>query len=123
MSILSNCDFFSGLSFDCRKYFRICQMQVTKSAKITKSRNRYLNLFVIFIFICQQVFHFLKPVPSKIWVVLLKSTFFLFIRKPEWRIRNQRVLGAVAKLDKASDYGSGDCRFESCRPRFLLFMQ
>ena len=29
--------------------------------------------------------------------------------------------GSVAKLDKASVYGSGDCRFKSCQNRFLFF--
>ncbi len=30
--------------------------------------------------------------------------------------------GRVAQLDKAPDYGSGDCRFESCRGQPIFFI-
>ncbi|KAJ4455621.1 hypothetical protein PAPYR_9375 [Paratrimastix pyriformis] len=31
-------------------------------------------------------------------------------------------IGLLAKLDKAPDYGSGDCRFESCVARLNFFL-
>ncbi|KAK3598143.1 hypothetical protein CHS0354_025826 [Potamilus streckersoni] len=42
-------------------------------------------------------------------------------KKLQWKARYCE--GLVAKLDKASDYGSGDCRFESCRARYETFIQ
>ncbi|KAJ4457833.1 hypothetical protein PAPYR_6504 [Paratrimastix pyriformis] len=45
----------------------------------------------------------------------------LMKEREEWTAQNQQIIeGLLAKLDKAPDYGSGDCRFESCVARQIF---
>ena len=48
------------------------------------------------------------------WKDVKKIVQYYYINVIESHSQHQ---GLVAKLDKAPDYGSGDCRFESCRAR------
>ena len=49
---------------------------------------------------------------------LIISPWFSFINLEICRFYN---CGSCGLMDKASDFGSEDCRFESCHDRFLLF--